>query len=115
MSKRLEIVRGTNCSFGVTAYNADGTPLHLLGDTKLVFAVKKNPKDKGRLIVKTTVNSVEEGVFYFELFPSDTLNLPPSKYYYDVSMQQGTGNFFNIIEATEFIIKPNISELGDGA
>ena len=115
MTQKLEIVRGTNCSFGVMVTNADGTPFALSENQALVFALKKNPNDVERLFTKKITNSIDAGTFYLELFPYETLELLPGKYYYDVGLQHGTGNFFNIIEASEFLIKPNISELGDGA
>lgn len=115
MIQNLSMVRGTNGVFGIEITNPDGTPFMIVDGQKVVFALKKRPKDEERLIVKTTVNQVEPGIYYLELFPEETLKLEPGKYYYDVSIQWGASGFFNVIEASEFLLKPNISELGDGA
>lgn len=115
MTQNLSMVRGTNVPFGIVLTNPDGTPFMIVDGQKVVFAIKKYPKDKDRLIVKTTVNQVEPGTYYLELIPEDTLGLEPGMYYYDVSIQWGASGFFNVIEASEFLLKPNISELGDGA
>lgn len=115
MTQNLSMVRGTNGAFGIVITNPDGTPFMLIDDQKVIFALKKRPKDEERLIVKTTTNQVEDGTYYLELFPEETLKLEPGKYFYDVSIQWGSTGFFNVIEASEFLLKPNISELGDGA
>lgn len=115
MSQKIEMVRGTNGVFGIMVTNADGTPFTIAEGQTLVFAVKKRPKDEERLIVKKITNSIEAGTFYLELFPNETADLEPGKYYFDVGLQQGSSIFFNVIEASEFNLKPNISELGDGA
>lgn len=114
MSQKLSIVRGTNSVFGIVITNADGSPFSLPQGQTLVFAVKKRPKDEERMIVKKITNSVELGTYYLELFPNDTAELEPGRYFYDVGLQQSSSVFFNVIEATEFDIKPSISELGDG-
>lgn len=113
----LSIVRGTSNVFGLAITNADGTPFVLEDGQTLVFAVKKRPKDKydKRVLVKKVLHSVEEGTFYLELFPSDTEELDPGNYFYDVGLQQGESVFFNVIEASLFEVKPNISQLGDGS
>ena len=111
----LSIVRGTSNVFGLAITNADGTPFFLEDGQALVFAVKKRPKDEERVLVKKVTNSIEEGTFYLELFPSDTEDIEAGRYYYDVGLQYGNSVFFNVIEASVFDIKPNISKLGDGS
>lgn len=111
----LSIVRGTSNVFGLAITNADGTPFVLEDNQTLVFAVKKNPKKYDRVLVKKVSHSVEEGIYYLELFPSDTTDIEPGRYYYDVGLQYGESVFFNVIEASVFEIKPNISQLGDGS
>ena len=115
MKQDQEMVRGTNGVFGIEITNPDGTPFMIIDGQKVVFALKRERTDVNRLVVKTTVNQVEPGVYYLELFPEETLKLEPGMYYYDVSIQWGASGFFNVIEASEFLLKPNISELGDGA
>lgn len=111
----LSIVRGTSNVFGLAITNADGTPFVLEDNQTLVFAVKRKLKDEDRVLIKKVTHSVEEGTFYLELFPSDTMDLDIGKYYYDVGLQYGGSVFFNVIEASVFEIKANVSQLGDGS
>lgn len=111
----IAIVRGTSNVFGLAITNADGSPFVLEDGQTLVFAVKRRLRDEDRVLIKTITNSIEVGTYYLELFPADTAELDPGKYYYDVGLQQGGSVFFNVIEASLFDIKPNVSQLGDGA
>ena len=111
----LSIVRGTSNVFGLAITNADGSPFVLEDNQTLVFAVKRKLKDEDRILIKKITNIVEVGTYYLELFTTDTAELDPGKYYYDVGLQYGGSVFFNVIEASIFEIKPNISQLGDGA
>lgn len=114
MKHDLSIVRGTSNSFGITVTDAEGDVFTLETGQVLVFALKKRPKDEERVLVKPITHAVN-GEYYLELTPADTADLEPGKYFYDVGMQQGVNVFYNIIEASVFEIKPNISELGDGS
>lgn len=114
MKHDLSIVRGTSNSFGITVTDAEGNVFTLETGQVLVFAIKKRPKDEERVLVKPITHTVN-GEYYLELSPADTADLAPGKYFYDVGMQHGESIFYNIIEASVFEIKPNISELGDGS
>lgn len=114
VTQDISIVRGTSNVFGLAITNPDGSPFMLEAGQVLVFAVKKRPTDTERLLVKKVIHSVDEGTYYLELFPSDTLSFEAGKYFYDVGLQQGGSVFFNVIEASVFDVKPNISQLGDG-
>lgn len=114
MAHDISIVRGTSNVFGIEIVNANGEPFVLETGQVLVFAIKKRPKDADRVLVKTITHSVNTGTFYLELFPSDTEDLEPGRYVYDVGLQHGESVFFNVIEASTFEIKPNVSKCGDG-
>jgi len=115
MKQDLSIVRGTSNVFGLVVTDADGDPFIIESGQVLVFGVKKRPKDEDRVLIKTITHSVDDGTYYLELTPADTADLEPGKYFYDVGLQHGANVFFNVIEASVFEIKPNITELGDGA
>lgn len=110
----ISIVRGTTNAFGIKVTDDEGKEYTLESGQVLVFGIKKKPTDMERLLVKTITNTVN-GEYYLELTPADTENIEPGKYFYDVGMQQGESIFYNIIEASVFEIKPNITELGDGS
>lgn len=112
MKQDISIVRGTTNSFGITVTDADGHQIPVTNGQRLIFAVKKNPKDDEPLIVKTITEPVN-GEYWLDLAPSDTAGFEAGKYFYDVGMQQGA-EFYNVIETSNFEIRPNISEMGDG-
>lgn len=111
---RLEIVRGTTNAFGISVKNADGENLVLEPDQSLVFGLKRNEFDQERVLVKKVSGSTESG-YYLELAPEDTAVLQPGQYYYDIGLQQGASVFYNVVELSPFLIKPNATRLGDGA
>ena len=111
---KIEIVRGTTNSFGITIRNQDGS-LHTLETGQvLVFGLKENELDEHRVLTKKITHTVN-GDCYLELSPEDTKDLRPGHYYYDIGLQHGDYIFYNVIEVSSFIIRPNITMLGDGA
>lgn len=114
MKQDISIVRGTTAAFGIVINDAAGNPFVLEPGQVLVFGLKKRPKDDERVLIKKFTNRVEDQ-YYLELSAADTADLEPGKYFYDVGLQHGNNVFYNIIEASAFDIKPNITELGDGA
>lgn len=112
--KPLSIVRGTTNAWGLLVTGENDAPYTLESDQALVFALKKDENDEERVLVKKITNSVN-GEYYLELAAADTSNLKPGIYYYDVSLQHGDHVLYNVIEASPFVIKPNITQLGDGA
>lgn len=108
----LEIVRGTTNSFGITVTDENGVDYTLGNDQALVFGMKM---EDGETVLLKKITEAVNGKYYLELTPKDTADLPPGIYFYDVGLQHGTSIFYNVIEASPFIIKPNITKLGDGA
>lgn len=113
--EELGIVRGTTNAFALAVTNKDtGAPYTLETGQVLVFGLKAGKTDEERVLVKQITNTVN-GEYYLELEPADTANLEPGRYYYDIGLQHGDYVFYNVIEASPFVIKPNITKLGDGA
>lgn len=111
---QIEIVRGTTNAFGISVTNHNGDPYVLENEQFLVFGIKRNERDENRVLSKRITRLVD-GQYYLELSPSDTSDLSIGQYYYDVGLQHGDNIFYNVIESSPFIIKPNITKLGDGA
>lgn len=110
----ISIVRGTTNAFGITITDADGVPFTLEDGQSLIFGIKHKPNDEEVLLAKKVTHYVaDEGVYYLELEASDTIGLDSGMYYYDVGLQDGGNVYYNVIEANEFYIKPNITKLGD--
>lgn len=110
MKTDVEIVRGTTNTFQITVTNAFGQLYELGANEKLLFGVKKNHTDSTYIFVKT-VKVGKNGVYTVTLHPEDTEKCDCCKYFYDVSIQSGD-NFFNIIEASCFHVKKNITKWG---
>lgn len=111
--KPLAIVRGTTNAFGLALKDENGADYTLETDQVLVFALKKNEDSEDRVLVKKITHAAN-GEYYLELEAADTADLEPDFYYYDVSLQQGNTVLYNVIEISSFLIKPNVTKLGDG-
>ena len=113
MGQKLEIVRGTSRSFGISVKNKEtGHPYTLEVGETLVFGLKKSPRDKKCVLLKPITHTVN-GEYYLELTPADTANLEYGLYHYDVGLQVGATVLYNVIEWSDFLIKPNAVECGD--
>lgn len=112
MRTDVEIVRGTTNTFEITVTNAFGELYNLGTNEKLLFGVKKHHTDTEYIFVKTVLVG-ENGVYTVTLHPEDTEMCDCCRYYYDVAIQSGD-NFFNIIEASIFHVKKNITCRGCG-
>ena len=110
----LEIVRGTTNAFSLAIKDENDAPYTLEVGQVLVFGLMQNEEDTDRILIKRITNTVN-GEYYLELSASDTENLPCGRYYYDIGLQHGDNVFYNVIEASPFIIKHNVTKLGDGA
>lgn len=114
MVEEMSIVRGTTNFFSVTVTDEDGNEYTPEESQVLVFGLKRNKLDENRVLVKKITLGTGSR-HYLELSPDDTSGLEPGLYYYDISMQQGQNIFYNIVEASPFLIKPNVTKLGDGS
>lgn len=88
----------------------------LLTDTdKLIFEVKKNPKDNdSRAYIKKIMTHDDEfeGGYGFELTPEET-DLPEGTYCYGIGVQRKNGEYYHVISIDEFIIKQSVSRKDD--
>jgi len=109
----IEIVRGTTNAFSIAVTDKNGAPYTLETGQVLVFGLKRHWNSEDRVLAKKITGTVN-GEYYLELTPADTADLEPGKYCYDVGLQHGSYVFYNVIEPSIFIIKPNVTKLGDG-
>ena len=109
----LEMVRGRTKAWGLQVKDDDGSALVLEEGQQLIFGLKKNENDENCVLTKVITNSID-GEYYLELQPADTASLAPGRYYYDVSLQQGETVLYTVVEISPFIIKHNVTKLGDG-
>lgn len=100
---KLKIDRGTTYTRTLN-YNVDGAPATLVGAT-VRFTVKSSeysdsPTDADAAIAKDITDGTAEGVATITIEPSDTATLAPGKYFYDIKVQDATGNIFKVDEGT---------------
>lgn len=105
------MIRGTTLNQPIKINNYDEPKA---GDI-FRFGVKKNSGDPNYAILKQQKNENASKIEFFnlKLTPSDTLKLQPGQYTYEFALQSGD-DYYVLIPATPFIIKPNITQYGDG-
>jgi hypothetical protein len=105
---KLEMVRGTTEIFEISVTNR-GEPYTLTSGEELVFGIRQKYSDDEAVLVKTTTEEVDAGVYSVKLVPEDTINLKDIAYFYDVGLRSGT-DFYNVIEPSPFILKKNATK-----
>lgn len=111
MKQDISIIRGTTNSFVIHVEHDDG-PFSTSSGQRVVFAVKKNIMDKTPILIKKLTTFINPGDYWLGIEAWDTVDLLPGKYYYDVCLVSDNNNsLYNIIEPSEFIIKPSVYEL----
>lgn len=109
----IEIVRGTTNTYVIELVNEeDGSPYELSEGQSLIFGIKMNELDENTVFSKKITHMTDDG-YYLEIEPSDTENLDPGQYYYDVGLKQGDNVFYNVIKPSPFVVLPNITKRGD--
>ena len=109
----IEIIRGTTNPFGIELIEKEsGQHYELEEGQSLIFGVKMNEHDEYPVITKK-ITRVVDGSYYLELTPNDTKFLEPGHYYYDIGLKISDSAYFNIVEPSPFVIKANITSIGD--
>lgn len=110
MQTDIEVVRGTTNTLKITVTDSSGELYNLDANEKMLFGVKKNHTDSTYIFIKT-IETCENGIYTVSLRPEDTELCDCCKYYYDVAIQSGD-DFYNVIEASVFHVKKNITKWG---
>lgn len=100
---QLKINRGTTYTINV-AYQVNGVATTLVGAT-VRFTAKSteystDATDADASIVKNVTNGSSGGIATITINPSDTATLTPGKYFYDIKVQDASGNIYKIDEGT---------------
>ncbi len=111
MKQDIEIIRGTTNRFGISVVGPEGNPYEMPSGAVVRFGVKQSKTSDEYLLIKECT-SAKDGVCEFAFSPGDTINIDLGRYLYDVGLEVG-GDYFNIIEASSFLIKANITRHGD--
>lgn len=113
MVQAIEIVRGTTLPMILEITDANGSLYSLGTGERVLFGVKKEPKDESPIFVLTAAAQGATGQYSITIYPENTQALEPGRYWYDVGLESG-GDYFNIIEPSGFTILPNITSKGAG-
>lgn len=101
---KLKINRGTTFTLDFEYQNEDETARSLAGAV-LRFTVKTaewdtSTTDTTAVITKNVTSGGADGIAEIELVPADTATLTPGKYYYDIKVQEASGDVFKVDEGT---------------
>lgn len=109
MSNIKDYIRGDSRNIVVTFLQSDGvTPINLTGG-KVYFTVNSSnaPTDDSSAVIAKTVTSFSaptSGVATISLTNTDTQNITPGTYYYDVQLKDASGNVVSSKQATFTVI-----------
>jgi hypothetical protein len=100
---QLRINRGTTYTIGIV-YKKNGEAETLVGAT-VRFTVKTvewddDMADSSAVIQKNITDGNSDGEATIEIEPADTDTLDPGKYYYDIKVEEATGEIYKIDEGT---------------
>ena len=76
---------------------------------KLIFTVKSH--HTGNYIIKKilTASDIFEGTYPFGITPEE-LDIPPGRYFYDVSLQYSNGDIEKIVPLSNFDVMPSMTK-----
>lgn len=99
----LTVTRGTTYSIGIV-YQKNGVATTLVGAT-VRFTMKDeewdtDTDDTGAEVVKNVTNGNSDGEATITINPTDTADLTPQKYYYDIKVEEASGEIYKIDEGT---------------
>lgn len=110
MGQPIEIVRGTTNVIEITVLDGEGNLRNLSSGEAILFGVKERLSDDVYVFVRAATQKTL-GTYTVELFKEDTQGREFGRYYYDVGLQSGD-DFFNIVEASSFVIAANVTKWG---
>lgn len=101
---KLKINRGTTFTLDFEYQNEDGTARSLSGAV-VRFTMKTaewdtSTTDTTAAIIKNVTSGTVDGLAEIELVPADTATLTPGKYYYDIKVEEASGDIFKVDEGT---------------
>jgi len=100
---KLNINRGTTY-LRTGTYSVDGVLTSLVGAT-IRFTMKTteydaDSADSTAVVSKDVTDGTALGAYTIELLPTDTAELTPAKYYYDIKVENADGSIYKLDEGT---------------
>lgn len=111
MAQPIKIVRGTTNHINVIVTYRTGQVYEPTDGDRVIFGIKKEPLSTELLLTKVAEYNAD-GYHTVTLTPEDTEKLSCENYAYDVGLQTAAGDFYNVIEASPFVLMPNITRKG---
>jgi len=109
MSQNISMIRGTTKYFDITLRDAAGQGYTLASGETLVFGVKKEPEDYICTVLKTLTSAdLAGGKYRLTLSPSDTEEMEPGNYFYDIGLISGS-DYFSVVECSRFVLERNVT------
>lgn len=106
----IELTRGGDYIIRVTIKDKLGKIYKMTNEDKLVLSVRKYPSDGDNLNNPLLIHKIIVGSNAIHLVPTDTLNIEPDEYLYDVKLLQGSSNSPQwIVDPHRFVVYPSIS------
>ena len=110
-NQAITMIRGTSATFSLTIEDESGNPYTLQADEVLRFGIKTTPTDS-QYIFSVDFNVPDtDGSYSFSISPADTENLSFGSYWYDVGLQSGEDDYWNVIPASAFYLAYNVTGL----
>lgn len=109
----IAITKNNSGELVITPYIQDSDTEYILtGTDKLILTAKLYDKSKDFLIKKelTAEDYDEQHKLIFRFIPTDTSNLEPYKYCYDVVLYTSDGDFYTIIDLSSFTVLPSVTD-----
>jgi hypothetical protein len=111
----ITIIRGSSKTLKLTVTDETDAKVNLTG-ARLYFSVKVSERDPQPLFQKSSNNSAQaeitvprEGIALIYLQPSDTQNLDPHEYLFDVWVVLANGKRYPVVKPSVFKVEPGIS------
>lgn len=103
--------RSYDIDLEITDDNGNG---YTLGDGEVIlFGIKKDPDTETEpIFCRAAEETGTAGVYTLHIYPEDTQDLAPGRYYYDVGLESG-GNFYDIISPSCLMLLSNVTKKGD--
>ena len=111
----VTIIRGASKTLKLTVTDENNAMVNLTG-ARVYFTVKISDRDPQPLFQKSSNNPAQaeittprEGIALIYLQPSDTQNLDPHEYLFDVWVVLANGKRYPVVKPSVFKVEPGIS------
>lgn len=105
---KIFLTKGNTGVVNVSCTNEADVPIPLVVGDKVYLTVIKSLKDSTEIFQKT-IETFDDGVACIVILPTDTKVLDPGKYIYDIQVHFADGTIENIVDPSEFIVGPVVT------